>query len=71
MSAYLYPEMKSKAAYKKAIKEGVIITACKNTPGGSVPVSDEIIGFEGPHYPKSHTYYGTATVKGGRVTKVT
>ncbi len=70
MAAYLYPEMKSKAAYKRAIATGVVIIAEQPGPFGAGPIQDGRITFEGPHYPKPHTYYGSATVENGKVTKV-
>lgn len=70
MSAYLYPELKSKHAYKQAIAEGAAITARENTPLGQKRVVDGVVTFEGPHYPKPHRYYGQATVKDGLVVDV-
>ena len=70
MSAYLYPNLKSKKAYKDAIKAGQRITAAENTPMGSVLVQTGKVTFEGPHYPEPHKFYGTAEVKGGCVVSV-
>lgn len=70
MSAYLYPEMKSKVAYKKAIAAGEEITAKENTPWGKKIVFEGTCNFEGPHYPKPHRYYGTAVVKDGLVISI-
>jgi len=70
MSAYLYPEMRSKKAYKEAIANGKIVTACENTPWGQSPCFDGTYTFEGPHYPKPHRYYGTAVVKNGKVISI-
>jgi hypothetical protein len=70
MSAYLYPEMNSKKAYKKAIAEGVTITARENTPWGQDWVENGKVTFEGPHYPKPHKYYGNAVVENGKVVRV-
>ena len=71
MSAYLYPELPSKAAYKKAIGEGKKIVAKENKPWGQDAVQNGAVTFEGPHYPKPHKYYGTAKVENGLVVKVT
>ena len=68
--AYLYPEKPSKKAYKEAIAAGEAITCRENTPFGQADVLNGTAVFEGPHYPKAHKYYGKATIKDGRVTKV-
>lgn len=70
MSAYLYPNLKSKTAFKKAIADGQSITAWENTPWGQKPVTDGTCTFEGPHYPEPHRFYGQAQVKDGIVVKV-
>ena len=68
--AYLYPELKSKKAYKEALKTGMRIIARDNTPWGQKDIIDGSVVFEGPHYPKPHRYYGTAIVKDGIVIKI-
>ncbi len=70
MSSYLYPNLKSKAAYKRAISAGTTeIVARPSGPMGTVPENGKT-AFEGPHYPEPHRFYGTATIVDGRVTKV-
>lgn len=70
MTAYLYPELASKAAYRRAIAQGVTVKARENTPSDQDYVQSGRVAFEGPHYPKAHRYYGEATVENGKVTKV-
>ena len=70
MSAYLYPPLKSKAEYRRALKAGRIITAEENTPAGSVPIENGRALFEGPHYPKPHSFAGEIWVKDGKVVKI-
>lgn len=70
MSAYLYPELKSKKAYKEAIAQGLRITAKENSIFGSTSVENGTVTFEGPHFPKPHRYYGRALVENGRVVKI-
>lgn len=66
---YLMPDLPSKAAYKRALAKGKTIRAIQ--PGlGSPPPVDGVVTFEGPHYPKPHSYYGKATIKDGKVVKV-
>lgn len=71
MTAYLYPELPSKKAYKEAIKAGQVITAKENTPWGSKPITEGATAFAGPHSPKPHKYYGKAVVKEGKVVSIT
>jgi hypothetical protein len=70
MSAYLYPNLKSKKAYKEAIASGETITARENYPWGSETVDNGRVCFEGPHYPKPHRFYGNAIVENGRVVEI-
>jgi hypothetical protein len=70
MSAYLYPNLKSKKAYKEAIAAGRIITAAENTPWGEKEVTNGTVCFEGPHYPLPHRFYGKAIVENGCVIKI-
>ncbi len=70
MSAYLYPNLKSKAAYRKAIAEGQTIIAKENTPFGNQLVTSGKCTFEGPHYPEPHRFYGQAIVQDGKVISI-
>ena len=70
MSAYLYPNLKSKKAYKEKIASGGLVYAMNNTPYDSTEVNNGMVCFEGPHYPQPHRFYGQATVVDGRVVKV-
>ena len=70
MTCYLYPEKKSKKEYKEFIKSGGRVIARNNTPWGQDDIDNGNVAFQGPHYPKPHKYYGTATVKNGMVIKV-
>ena len=70
MSAYLYPNLKSKKAYKEAIKKGMEIIAMENTPFGQKDIKDGEVTFEGPHFPEPHRFYGIAVVKNGLVVSI-
>ena len=70
MTVYLYPNMKSKKAYKEALKEGKRITALEHTPFGARSIHDETVTFSGPHFPQAHKFYGQAVVKDGIVIKI-
>lgn len=65
---YLDPNFKTKKAAKEAIARGEVVTVF--APGLGTPPTDGTCSVEGPHYPKPHTWYGTATVKAGRVVAV-
>ena len=68
--AYLLPNLASKAAVKRAIASGQLVRVISNSAWGDIP-QDGVVSVEGPHYPKPHTFYGEATVKGGKVVKIT
>ena len=70
MSAYLYPNLTSKKAYKEKIARGEKVFAEQNLPWGNEIVQGGTVCFEGPHYPKPHRFYGKATIIDGRVTKI-
>ena len=66
---YLRPNLKSKAAYKRAIADGQTVTAYQ--PGiGPPPPTNGTVTFEGPHSPEPHRFYGKATIEDGKVVKV-
>jgi hypothetical protein len=66
---YLSPNLPSKAAFKRAIKAGDTVTAFAPGLGGPPPANGTVT-FEGPHYPKPHSFYGQATLKDGKVVTV-
>lgn len=66
--AYVSPNYKTKKALKDALKEGKTVSVFQ--PGiGTVP-DNGTISLEGPHYPKPHTWYGTGTMKDGKLVSV-
>lgn len=66
--AYVYPNFKTKKALKEALAAGMSVEVYQ--PGlGSVP-RNGTIDLEGPHYPQPHTWYATATIVDGKLTKV-
>ena len=70
MTTYLYPNLKSKKAYKEALKNNQVITAMEQTPFGTRPITNETVAFSGPHFPQAHKFYGQAVVKEGKVISV-
>ena len=65
---YLSPNFKSKAAAKKAIAAGAVVSVF--APGlGSVPEHGRVT-IAGPHYPKPHSFYGSAFIENGKVVKI-
>ena len=66
---YITPNMKSKAAIKRAIAAGEVVRLKSNSPFDRVPENGTAT-VEGPWYPEPHRWWGTATVKDGQVVKV-
>jgi len=66
--AYVYPNFKTKKALKEALAAGTSISVYQ-TGLCSVP-HNGTIDLEGPHYPQPHTWYATATIVDGKLTKV-
>ena len=65
----MYTEInfKTKAALKKAIKEGQQIR-CFSPEPFPCPTEGSIY-LEGPHYPKPHTWYANGELKNGVLVK--
>lgn len=62
---------KTKKQLKEAVASGKMITVYQPGPFGNDVPQDGIVALEGPHYPAPHTWYATATLKDGKVVKVT
>ena len=61
---------KTKKALKEAVAAGRKIDVYQPGPfGGNVPRNGRVT-LEGPHWPQSHTWYATATLKDGYIVKV-
>jgi hypothetical protein len=70
---YTSKDFKTKKAFKEAIAAGKKITVYQpnsDLTGAVVPQNGKV-AIEGPHWPQPHTWYATATLKGGYVIKVT
>ena len=65
---YASINFKSKKAFKEAVAKGDRVTLFAPGLGSVNPNGDNSV--EGPHFPKPHTWYGTATCKDGVVVKV-
>lgn len=67
---YVYPNFKTKKAFREAVKEGKYV--CLYAPDITDHKLDngEFV-VEGPHYPEPHRWYATCTVKAGRIVRVT
>ncbi len=66
--AYVSPNFKTKAAFKKAVKEGQQVRVFYP---GIDPGRDNGIEFiEGPHYPEPHKWYAKVSMTNRIVTKV-
>ncbi len=67
---YTTVNYKTKKALKQAVKDGAKICIFQPGPFGSASLVNGKVSLEGPHYPKPHTWYASATVVDGVVTKV-
>lgn len=65
---YTVIDFKTKKAFREAVLDGDKVTLF--APGLGKPVENGTEAVEGPHYPKPHTWYASAVVKDGIVTKV-
>jgi hypothetical protein len=75
MALYVYPDMKSKKHFKEQVEaqnRGEIPTLryAQVGPFGGNEATDGIEYFEGPHYPKPHTWYAKVLLKDGKIVKV-
>jgi hypothetical protein len=70
--AYARTNFRTKKAFKEAVANGDRVAVYQPGPfsdGSDIQSGVECI--EGPHYPKPHRWYATATIEEGRVVKVT
>ena len=67
---YVEPNFKTKKALKEAVAAGKDVSYFQPGPFAGNETRDGTIYIEGPHYPKPHTWYAQATVKGGRIITV-
>ena len=66
---YASKNFKSKAALKKAIKDGETISITSPSLFAAPP-TDGTTAIEGPWYPQPHTWYAEVTLVNGFITKV-
>lgn len=67
---YTTTNYKTKKAVKEAIAAGVRVTYFQPGPFGGNEPKDGTFAVEGPHYPKPHSWYGTATAKDGVIVAI-
>lgn len=67
---YANTNFPSKKALKDAVAAGKKIGFHQPGPFGGNEPKDGTVALEGPHYPKPHSWYATATVKDGFIVKV-
>lgn len=65
---YIDGNPKTKKQVKDWLKEGREVTIF--APGLGCPVQNGTDYVEGPHYPEPHKWYGTVTVKDGKVISI-
>lgn len=66
--AYVSPNYKTKKALQEALAQGREIDVYQPFMG-NVP-RDGYVGLEGPHAPAAHTWYGSGTMKDGKLVSV-
>lgn len=62
--AYTDKDYPSKKALKEAVAAGVLVHVYQPGPFGP-NVQDGVRALEGPHYPKPHSWYASATIREG------
>lgn len=67
--AYTVRDFPTKKALKAALANGDSVEVYQPGPFGS-EVRDGSVALEGPHYPRPHTWYASATVKDGVIVKL-
>ena len=68
---YVSPNFKSKKAIKDAIKDGKDITVYQhNNMFGIIVPDNGSVTLEGPHSPEPHKWYGTGTMKDGKLVAI-
>jgi hypothetical protein len=65
---YTVTNYKTKKALKDAVKAGELVGVYQ--PGPFPGKSDGAVSLEGPHYPAAHTWYASATIEHGVITRV-
>ena len=68
---YTVRNFKTKKSLKEAVKAGESIAIFQPGPFGGNEPTEGTTCLEGPHYPEPHKWYATATLKNGKVIKVT
>jgi hypothetical protein len=67
---YTSTNFKTKKALKEAVAAGQRVTIYQPGPFGGNEPRNGTVCLEGPHYPAPHTWYASATIENGYVTKV-
>jgi len=67
---YTVRNFKTKKALREALAAGDKLEYFQPGPFGGNEPKDGTIYLEGPHYPAAHTWYATAEVRDGYITKV-
>ena len=68
--AYTRQDFKTKKALKEAVASGQQIRCFQPGLGPDLTNFTGTVYLEGPHYPKPHTWYATATLVNGIITRV-
>lgn len=66
---YTDPDFKTKKALKEAVAQGKRVRVFQPSLG-TVPKDIAKVSVEGPHYPKSHSWYARVQINRGMVVRV-
>ena len=68
---YCFTNFKTKKALKEAVAAGQDVRVFQPNNMFNTPTPENgTVGLEGPHYPKPHTWYASATLKDGKIVSV-
>ncbi len=70
MALYVWPNYRSKKAFKEAVAAGEPTRYAQVGPFGGNEATDGIEYFEGPHYPEPHKWYAKVQLADGKIVKV-
>jgi len=68
--AYTETNFKTKKALKEAVAKGEEVRCFQPGLGPDLSNFSGRVSLEGPHFPKPHTWYASATLENGKVVKV-
>jgi hypothetical protein len=68
--SYTTKDFRKKKELKDALSNGEVVTCYNPGLGPDLSNYSGVVYLEGPHYPKSHTWYAQGIMEHGRLVKV-